>query len=1207
MQRLYLKLLGYNDDVSIGECYHYGWHVARDLRLAHKYYVAGAMAGTQRAFQQLAALSIDLNKTLDAVFYHAMDNEQKGLWIKARDAYEKITTPEACFRLYLLYDKDRYHNDKLIIPKDPAKKLFWLRIAAISSSKNAINLLEQASQTDQEIAYLYGNLLRNGETGEEPNIEKAIKYFFMSAREGKHEALQEIETLSSHCDDTHIMSLANLYQHTAKDFLKAIKWFVFLAERNHKGATTRITSLANRSAEHAHMIGDAYEHNKNFQKAFEYFYIGCEKGFGDSFKSIENYIDDRDYEFKLEFAKLYCKFNYTTQAILLYKKLILPKDERALRRMNRLAHKVPEAAYNLAEAYDKENNPGRAYHYYLIAYDKKYPEAEKFITRLQSEANNGIAVAQYYLGCVYYHKQGNEIEAIRWALLAANQEFKEAQSYLDSSEFSAKSYLNIANQYAKSTTIKKNSQAAMQFYKKAIKAGDVEAEFHLGEFYLNEHSLTDNINCGISQFINLAQRNHATALTRLEELANAGHVKAQVYLGCERGNIRWALLAAKQNSEPATEYLRATSFKATTCVDIATLYTNDEAVRDINAAIEFYTRAVNLDDNSAALKLAELYDAHSELEDHKNKAIHAYIKAAQLGSSAAVEILEKLAQNGSAQAQYGLGCEYYNLINKNTESIYWVMQAADQGHKPAIHYLDMTEFTVEQLKLIARRYQLGDGVDKNTSLAKNFYTRAAKLLDHEAAYLLGEIYLQENEVDKSLDAFENAAKWGNPSAVEKIESLATVGNPRAQLIKANYYHSQQQYSKAIQFALIAADQEYRAAIDYLAESNFPAEWLREIATRYSKGDKCKQNREAAIKFYEKAIKVNDYESAYLLAKLYIQECDPGKASPYLMLAARGNHQKALDILIEIAEAGDAKAQYDLACEFYHRKKNYLAAIDWAMRANNQGYGPAKDYLCETVFPAEMYLHIAQCYQKGEGCEIDVSMALRFYQKAIALKDGSTAYQLADFYFSDEDMKDIKQGFIYLSKAAQWGNDDALANLQNLADEEANPIAQYHLGCEFYHHRQQRFKAIDYAFKSATQGFPAAINYLQNTIFNAELYAYLANKYVDAKNYAAAVHFYEKAIHLNHKESIYYIGAVYLILDETEIAFAYFIQAAQYGNRDALTTLECIAQKLGAREQGMLSELYRDGPFPNLRKALEWSQIAAQNTPPIYSTTPFYSI
>lgn len=122
----------------------------------------------------------------------------------------------------------------------------------------------------------------------------------------------------------------------------------------------------------------------------------------------------------------------------------------------------------------------------------------------------------------------------------------------------------------------------------------------------------------------------------------------------------------------------------------------------------------------------------------------------------------------------------------------------------------------------------------------------------------------------------------------------------------------------------------------------------------------------------------------------------------------------LNTLFSRAQAGDAKAAYEVA-EYYYGRHDFKKAFEWY----------AKTAQCENPNPM-VYFNLGYACQKGEGTEIDLISAFDYYEKAAARHLPQALYNLAYFY---QNGLVVKQDF---AKAEEYSRQAAqeMANLVN---------------------------------------------------------------------------------------------------------------------------------------------------------------------------------
>ena len=152
-----------------------------------------------------------------------------------------------------------------------------------------------------------------------------------------------------------------------------------------------------------------------------------------------------------------------------------------------------------------------------------------------------------------------------------------------------------------------------------------------------------------------------------------------------------------------------------------------------------------------------------------------YASHNKAGKTIDIEALTTEAHAGSADAQARLGSYYFTglpLHHKNFEkdyqkSIYWLRQAADQGHVGALGKLGFM-------------YMNGEGVEKNIDRGLYWYERASKKGNAEVATHLGSLYYTgtstEINYDKAFSLFLLGAENGNMDATYYLGVSYKYGN-----------------------------------------------------------------------------------------------------------------------------------------------------------------------------------------------------------------------------------------------------------------------------------------------------------------------------------------------------------------------------------------------------------------------------------------------
>ncbi|MES2142329.1 MAG: hypothetical protein V4471_05540 [Pseudomonadota bacterium] len=554
LQNSYLYLLGYRDNLSLGKCFHYGQHVKKNLKLARSFYLKATQQGSADAFYQLYVLAKEEGRASEADYYLGRKHECLTQWQEALTAYKRAGDEGYVFAFYragLLFKRNRVSTPSQTIKKDLVAELAWYRKAAAAYSKHGLNALlilsakeskaalhlaqmyekgeignkkllstavdyyKKASKMGDSIAaYRLGQLYELGEETFKRNRRKAFTHYLVAAKKQDKKALEGLERVVKKLNDSNLqLQLAELYENPFHKKELALKSFKELADKGNQVALERMNLLANRYVSCAYELGRAYELSHHYCKAFTYYLIAAKKRDEKALAGLESAIsklDDSALQFQL--ADVYeNNFNKKELALKYFKILADQGNKAASARMTALAKTDANCAYKLAKTYETDANKEKAFHYYILAMQNDHSGASDDLTCL---AESGDAEAQYTLGYLYYHPQRRFTEAIRWCLLAAEQQHSKATDYINNMDFPSQHYLGLAKSYEEGEKVSKNKDKALYFYEKAMVEKDNETAFCLGQ--LNQF---DNEENAFDYFVKAAQWGHTEAVQLLERLA----------------------------------------------------------------------------------------------------------------------------------------------------------------------------------------------------------------------------------------------------------------------------------------------------------------------------------------------------------------------------------------------------------------------------------------------------------------------------------------------------------------------------------------------------------------------------------------------------------------------------------------------------------------------------------------------------------------
>ena len=315
----------------------------------------------------------------------------------------------------------------------------------------------------------------------------------------------------------------------------------------------------------------------------------------------------------------------------------------------------------------------------------------------------------------------------------------------------------------------------------AAELGDAIAQYEIGEWFLGRKSSTPSID------------NDIIAVFWYRKAANQGLLEAQVKLAScyEKGYgvikskieaLKWYLKAANSGSEYAQQ-------------KVIELKYDKEIYRDVlKYKPQLFKDAENGNAN-CQFKLGEWFSSHNSQLSYKKKAVVWYTKAARSGHSDAMFKLGDSYINGS-----GVYCNVH-------EAIKWYVKAANNGHKAAclklahiylygvlmvrpnvkeaIKWYNRAgkDINIYDLYEIGKAYYNGENVQKDMSIAIEYFRSAAEKGYATAQYKLGLCYENGNGISKDIEVakywYKKAAKQGycqTQTCVSKIYSEIQLKN-----------------------------------------------------------------------------------------------------------------------------------------------------------------------------------------------------------------------------------------------------------------------------------------------------------------------------------------------------------------------------------------------------------------------------------------------
>ncbi|HIX40560.1 MAG TPA: SEL1-like repeat protein [Candidatus Desulfovibrio intestinigallinarum] len=354
--------------------------------------------------------------------------------------------------------------------------------------------------------------------------------------------------------------------------------------------------------------------------------------------------------------------------------------------------------------------------------------------------------------------------------------------------------------------------------------------------------------------------------------------------------------------------------------------------RDDAKARQWYTKAAatfkkaaEQGDADAQYRLGTMYKEGKGVPRNDDMSCQWYAKAAAQGHEAGLNALKQLAEQGHADAQLSLGNMYANGIGVPRDggmARQWDAKAARQSHKVNLSVLKQLaeQGHADAQFRLGDRYKEGKGVPRDGDMACQWYAKAVATL-------------------------KKAAEQGNDDAQYRLGTIYKEGKG----VPQDYVRACQWYAKA-------AAQKHEAglnALKQLAEQR-DAEAQFRLGDMYKEGKGVPRDDDRARQWYAKAAATFKIaaKQGYVDAQLRLGDMykegrgvprDDDRACQWYAKAAAQGYDAGLNALTQLAEQGNADAQYCLGC-MYRKGEGLLQDYDlarrWFEKAIAQGHADA---------------------------------------------------------------------------------------------------------------------------------------------------------------------------------------------------------------------------------------------------------------------------
>ena len=396
---------------------------------------------------------------------------------------------------------------------------------------------------------------------------------------------------------------------------------------------------------------------------------------------------------------------------------------------------------------------------------------------------------------------------------------------------------------------------------KLAEQGDVEAQFNLGKYYLDEEDDDEGNNNAYEWFLKAANNGHSESMFYLGlanlngwakepsdiegfkwffKASDLGHAQSICWVGhCLLNGI-----GTEKSEDKGVEYIK----RAADLNNPNGLYYYGELLmdHDYKKGVEFIKKAAILDYSDAQSHLGQIY-----------------ILYPQYPTKEGIEWLKKAAGQGNAEAQLELGNQYFRghgVQQSFFEAVKWFWKAAEQDEETAQFNLGTCYFD-------------GNGVRKSYSKALEWFRKAKENgKGLWSKIYIGKCYYHLKQYDKALKVLETTTDdWEGES---------------------NYYIGMCYYEGK------GVDKSYQTAFNYFLKSaekkNNKAQL--QVGLMYKEGIGVIKNEEQAFRWIKLSAEADNADAQYQLALCYTSgigtEIDLLKAFDWKIKAIKNGNLQA---------------------------------------------------------------------------------------------------------------------------------------------------------------------------------------------------------------------------------------------------------------------------------------------------------------------------
>lgn len=570
------------------------------------------------------------------------------------------------------------------------------------------------------------------------------------------------------------------------------------------------------------------------------------------------------------------------------------------------------------------------------------------------------------------------------------------------------------NEQNKSAVIKRNPEKAFEILSAESKSGNILATYDIGKLYDSQLLKSDDGNILSQQYYSKAFEDFHKLLSIVSMSNDKRDNWTKSYLNYRLGKMYEYGLGVTQDYNSAIEHYKLSENKYAYFA-LGNIYKYGSGVEtDYAKAFDYYMRSLSSKGGMpfASYAVGQAYELGQGVEKDLSSAHNFYAEALKglervftknhddnisykigmmylngKGTAIDLERAEKYlllsADSNNYKAQYMLGKLYQSDSKKDLQKAEKVLI---KGSENAQDKTGLCEYSLGKLYLSQERYDKAASYLERSAAKDNYYaaytlgklyqeqfndnTQAEKYLiqaaDHKddtmgiAAYILGKLYLSENNRRKALQYFTNAADK------DSIPGMYAAGKILLDSKKTT------EVSKGIRYLSSAADKDFEPAIYTLGKyySSF-------------------NNTKAKEYLKRSAFEYNDPNAQYILGKVYLSENKDEMAEKcFRQCALNGNNSGQLAYGLMLLRDGQKKAAYQ-----------------WLRKSARSGNDIAKKIISGKKADIPFEFRLAGCMQAQRTLLHKSSSMLR---NALKSEEAKTARLMREFEIEQEMAKAKEQ-------------------------------------------------------------------------------------------------------------------------------------------------------------------------------------------------------